>query len=38
MTTRTQYEKSSEIGCFVKLTNTYCLIAADSPSSFQYVF
>merc|ERR1719183_1608624 len=34
MATRTKFEASSEIGCFVVLTNDYCLVAAGAANSY----
>jgi translation initiation factor 6 len=38
MAQRTQYENSSEIGVFSKLTNTYCLTALGASQNFYSVF
>jgi len=38
MATRTQFENSSEIGVFSKLTNSYCLVALGGSSNFYSVF
>jgi len=38
MAIRAQYEGSNEIGCFAKLTNTYCLVAMGGSENFYSVF
>lgn len=38
MATRTKFEASSEIGCFVKITNDYCLVAAGAANSYYDTF
>jgi len=34
MTERTHFENSNEIGCFAKLTNTYCLCSSGGSENF----
>lgn len=34
MAVRTQFENSSEVGVFAKLTNTYCLTAVGACENF----
>ena len=34
MSNRVTFEKSVDIGCFVLLTNTYCLVTSEAPSCF----
>jgi len=34
MATRLKFEKTSDIGCYALLTNTYCLVADGAPESF----
>ena len=34
MASRINFENSQEIGCFLKLTNAYCLMAAGSTEAF----
>jgi translation initiation factor 6 len=38
MATRIQFENSSEIGVFSKLTNTYCLVALQGSTNFYSAF
>ncbi|KAF8633099.1 hypothetical protein AX15_001516 [Amanita polypyramis BW_CC] len=38
MATRIQFENSSEIGVFSKLTNTYCLVAIQGSTNFYSAF
>ncbi|KAG8954286.1 Eukaryotic translation initiation factor 6 [Tulasnella sp. 424] len=38
MATRTQFENSSDIGVFAKLTNSYCLTAVGGSTNFHSVF
>lgn len=38
MATRVKFENSSEIGCFCKLTNKYCLVASGGAENFYSVF
>ncbi|KAF9515871.1 hypothetical protein BS47DRAFT_1376150 [Hydnum rufescens UP504] len=38
MATRTQFENSSDIGVFSKLTNSYCLVAVGGSTNFYSVF
>ena len=38
MTLRTRFESSDDIGCFAKLTNTYCLCAWGASQNFYSVF
>ncbi|XP_077360094.1 eukaryotic translation initiation factor 6 [Festucalex cinctus] len=38
MAVRACFEKSNEIGCFAKLTNTYCLVAIGGAENFYSVF
>jgi len=38
MATRTQFENSSDIGVFAKLTNSYCLTAVGGSHNFHSVF
>jgi len=38
MATRVSYEHSCDVGVFVKLTNTYCLLTQASDPSFSKVF
>ncbi|XP_029946938.1 eukaryotic translation initiation factor 6 [Salarias fasciatus] len=38
MAVRTSFEKNNEIGCFAKLTNTYCLVAIGGSENFYSVF
>ena len=33
MATKLKFEGSTEVGCFMKLTNSYCLVAAGFPDS-----
>ena len=38
MAIRCKYENSSDIGCFAKLTNSYCLVAQANSQNFYSVF
>ncbi|CAD7705033.1 unnamed protein product [Ostreobium quekettii] len=38
MATRSQFENSSDIGVFAKLTNAYCLVAVGGSENFYSVF
>ena len=38
MATRANFENSNEIGCFAKLTNTYCLVSSGGSENFYSVF
>ncbi|KAG2461735.1 IF6 factor, partial [Polypterus senegalus] len=38
MATRASFENNNEIGCFAKLTNTYCLVAIGGSENFYSVF
>ncbi|XP_077581473.1 eukaryotic translation initiation factor 6 [Stigmatopora nigra] len=38
MAVRASFEKNNEIGCFAKLTNTYCLVAIGGAENFYSVF
>lgn len=38
MAIRTQFEGSNEVGCFAKLTNSYCLVALGASETFYSVF
>ena len=38
MATRTNFENSNEIGCFAKLTNSYCLVSSGGSENFYSVF
>jgi translation initiation factor 6 len=38
MATRSQFENSSEIGVFSKLTNAYCLVAIGGSENFYSTF
>ena len=38
MANRCNFENSNEIGCFSKLTNTYCLVASGGSENFYSVF
>ena len=38
MATRVRFENSSEIGCFAKLTNKYCLVASGGAENFYSIF
>jgi len=38
MANRCNFENSNEIGCFAKLTNTYCLVASGGSENFYSVF
>ena len=38
MALRTQFQNSSEIGVFVKLTNSYCLVPIAECEAFYSVF
>jgi translation initiation factor 6 len=38
MASRTNFENSNEIGCFAKLTNSYCLVASGGSENFYSVF
>ncbi|KAE8298924.1 Eukaryotic translation initiation factor 6 [Larimichthys crocea] len=38
MAVRAAREKNNEIGCFAKLTNTYCLVAIGGSENFYSVF
>jgi len=37
MASRTNFENSNEIGCFAKLTNSYCLVASGGSENFYSV-
>ena len=37
MANRTNFENSNEIGCFAKLTNSYCLCASGGSENFYSV-
>ena len=34
MASRSKFENSNDIGCFIKLTNSYCLVASGGSDSF----
>lgn len=38
MATRTNFENSNEIGCFAKLTNSYCLVGNGGSENFYSIF
>jgi translation initiation factor 6 len=38
MANRTNFENSNEIGCFAKLTNTYCIVASGGSENFYSTF
>ena len=38
MATRVKFENSNDVGCFVKLTNNYCLVATGGSDSFYHSF
>lgn len=38
MAQRVQYENSNEVGCFAKLTNSYCLTAIGGSQNFHSIF
>jgi translation initiation factor 6 len=38
MANRTNFENSNEIGCFAKLTNTYCIVATGGSENFYSTF
>eukprot|EP00064_Thunnus_orientalis_P020578 superscaffoldBa00005731_g20717 len=38
MAVRASFEKNNEIGCFAKLTNSYCLVAVGGSENFYSVF
>ena len=38
MALRTKFENSNDIGCFVKLTNAYCLVASGGSEAFYSSF
>ncbi|KAI9351156.1 hypothetical protein DFJ73DRAFT_831785 [Zopfochytrium polystomum] len=38
MAVRAQFENSNDIGCFAKLTNSYCLVAIGGSENFYSVF
>lgn len=38
MANRTNFENSNEIGCFAKLTNSYCMVASGGSENFYSVF
>ncbi|KAK7945424.1 hypothetical protein WMY93_001152 [Mugilogobius chulae] len=38
MAVRAAFEKNNEIGCFAKLTNTYCLVAIGGAETFYSAF
>ncbi|XP_034021801.1 eukaryotic translation initiation factor 6 [Thalassophryne amazonica] len=38
MAVRAAFEKNNEIGCFAKLSNTYCLVAVGGSENFYSVF
>jgi translation initiation factor 6 len=38
MSLKAQFESTSEIGSYVTLTNTFCMIAEGAPESFYRVF
>lgn len=38
MAVRASFENNCEIGCFAKLTNTYCLVAIGGSENFYSVF
>ena len=38
MASRANFENSNEIGCFAKLTNSYCLVASGGSENFYSVF
>uniref|UniRef100_A0A3P9JY68 Eukaryotic translation initiation factor 6 n=2 Tax=Oryzias latipes TaxID=8090 RepID=A0A3P9JY68_ORYLA len=38
MAVRASFEKNNEVGCFAKLTNTYCLVAIGGSENFYSVF
>ena len=38
MASRATFENNNEVGCFAKLTNTYCLVASGGSENFYSVF
>ena len=38
MANRTNFENSNEIGCFAKLTNSYCIVATGGSENFYSTF
>merc|ERR1712071_53517 len=38
MASRIHFANNSEIGCFVNLTNTYCLVAIEDSNNFASIF
>jgi translation initiation factor 6 len=38
MAVRVQFENSSEVGVFAKLTNTYCLVGMGASATFYSAF
>ena len=38
MANRTNFENSNEIGCFAKLTNSYCIVASGGSENFYSTF
>lgn len=38
MATRVKFENSNDVGCFVKLTNTYCLVSTGGSEAFYHSF
>jgi len=38
MAHRTNFENSNEIGCFAKLTNSYCIVATGGSENFYSTF
>lgn len=38
MASRTNFENSNEIGCFARLTNSYCLVGSGGSENFYSVF
>lgn len=38
MAIRANFENSNDIGCFAKLTNSYCLVSSGGSENFYSVF
>ena len=38
MATRCNFENTNDIGCFARLTSTYCLVASGGAENFYSVF
>lgn len=38
MASRASFENSNDIGCFAKLTNSYCLVSTGGSENFYSVF